>query len=79
MSCAGNGMIHFTDLNRESTYGQFPFDCHAGTTYEVNCVHWNPLHAAMLLESNFHLVFETLLLEISAGMLQSMMTSRDRC
>ncbi|XP_015769434.1 PREDICTED: DDB1- and CUL4-associated factor 6-like [Acropora digitifera] len=35
VSCAGNGMIHFTDLNRESTYGQFPFDCHAGTTYEV--------------------------------------------
>lgn len=35
VSCAGNGMIHFTDLDRESTYGQFPFDCHAGTTYEV--------------------------------------------
>ena len=28
-------MIHFTDLERESTYGQFQFDCHAGTTYEV--------------------------------------------
>lgn len=27
--------MKFTDLNRESTYGQFPFDCHAGTTYEV--------------------------------------------
>ena len=28
-------MIHFTDLDRESTYGQFQFDCHAGTTYEA--------------------------------------------
>jgi len=28
-------MIHFTDLDRESTHGQFQFDCHAGTTYEV--------------------------------------------
>ena len=35
VSCAGDGMIHFTDLDRESTYGQFQFDCHAGTTYEV--------------------------------------------
>lgn len=35
VSCAGDGMIHFTDLERESTYGQFQFDCHAGTTYEV--------------------------------------------
>ncbi len=36
MSCAGDGMIHFTDLDRESTFGQFQFDCHAGTTYEVH-------------------------------------------
>ena len=36
VSCAGDGMIHFTDLERESTYGQFQFDCHAGTTYEVH-------------------------------------------
>ncbi|KAJ7383927.1 DDB1- and CUL4-associated factor 6 [Desmophyllum pertusum] len=35
VSCAGDGMIHLTDLDRESTYGQFQFDCHAGTTYEV--------------------------------------------
>lgn len=38
VSCAGDGMIHFTDLDRESTYGQFQFDCHAGTTYEVHSV-----------------------------------------
>lgn len=38
VSCAGDGMIHFTDLERESTYGQFQFDCHAGTTYEVQSV-----------------------------------------
>ena len=36
VSCAGDGMIQFTDLDRESTYGQFQFDCHAGTTYEVH-------------------------------------------
>lgn len=35
VSCAGDGMIHFTDLNRETAHGQFQFNCHAGTTYEV--------------------------------------------
>ena len=35
VSCAGDGMIHFTDLDRETGHGQFQFNCHAGTTYEV--------------------------------------------
>lgn len=41
VSCAGDGMIHFTDLDRESTFGQFQFDCHAGTTYEVHYTIWS--------------------------------------
>ncbi len=48
MSCAGDGMIHFTDLDRESTFGQFQFDCHAGTTYEVHDEILNEVHYKML-------------------------------
>ena len=45
-------MIHFTDLDRESTYGQFQFDCHAGTTYEV--IHLATCDHSLLLKLIFY-------------------------
>ena len=36
VSCAGDGMIQYTDVEREATYGQYQFNCHSGTTYDVS-------------------------------------------
>ncbi|XP_031554372.1 DDB1- and CUL4-associated factor 6-like [Actinia tenebrosa] len=35
VSCAGDGMIHFTELQRPELYGKCSYNCHSGTAYEL--------------------------------------------
>ncbi|XP_062510648.1 DDB1- and CUL4-associated factor 6-like isoform X2 [Corticium candelabrum] len=35
VSCAGDGTLHYTEVEFESTWGTMPFNCHGGTTYQV--------------------------------------------
>ena len=39
VSCSGDGMIYYTDLDRHDMNDQHPFNCHFGTTYEVSELH----------------------------------------
>lgn len=38
VSCSGDGILHYNDVNSHSFYGHNPFRCHTGTTYEVNTI-----------------------------------------
>ena len=35
VSCSGDGILHYNDVNSHSFYGKNSFHCHTGTTYEV--------------------------------------------
>ncbi|XP_064628724.1 DDB1- and CUL4-associated factor 6-like isoform X2 [Lineus longissimus] len=38
ISCSGDGIVCFTNVEREDSYGDHTFDCHLGTAYEVMTV-----------------------------------------
>ena len=42
VSCAGNGTIHLTYVDRPDLYGYHPFLCHKSTCYEVAVSPWDP-------------------------------------
>ena len=39
VSCSGDGIIAYNDVERTDVHGRFLFNCHYGTAYEVSMIY----------------------------------------